>query len=129
MIYPDNLATLINYFKKLPGIGEKSAERLALSLLDLPVDDGCRCSRNHIPYPNSVNLCLLLLNIKAIFGCSPEAYSITRAHIMLEPIVTDYEEPIARHLECLDLECFLGSLFLTLANVFPKLWGTSQVLW
>lgn len=99
-------------------------------LLDvvLPLVDACRCSRNHIPYPNLVNLCLLLVNIKAIFGCSPEAYSITRAHIMLEPIVTDCQEPIARHLECSDLECFLGSLFLTLANVFPKLWGHFQGL-
>ena len=98
-------------------------------LLDvvLPVDVACRCSRNHIPYPNSINLCLLLVNIKAIFGCSPEAYSITRAHIMLEPIGTDCQEPIARHLECSDLEYFLGSLFLTLVNVFPKLWGHFQV--
>lgn len=110
----------------------KHQEEMSLVLLldvVLPVDDACRCSRNHIPYPNSVNLCLLLVSIKAVFGCSPEACSITRAHIMLEPIVTDYQEPITRHLECSDLECFLGSLFLTLANVFPKLWGTSWVLW
>lgn len=34
MIYPKLLEELIEYFKKLPGIGEKSAERLALSILD-----------------------------------------------------------------------------------------------
>ena len=33
MIYPKSLEELILYFKKLPGVGEKSAERLALSVL------------------------------------------------------------------------------------------------
>ena len=36
MIYPQLLENLINYYKKLPTIGEKSAERLALATLDLP---------------------------------------------------------------------------------------------
>lgn len=35
MIYPKLLANLIDYFKKLPGIGEKTAERMALALLDM----------------------------------------------------------------------------------------------
>ena len=39
MIYPPSLSNLINYFRKLPGIGEKSAERLALSLIELSDDD------------------------------------------------------------------------------------------
>lgn len=39
MIYPKELEELIEYFKKLPGIGEKSAERLAISLLDFSDDD------------------------------------------------------------------------------------------
>lgn len=39
MGYPNSLSDLINYFRKLPGIGEKSAERMALSLLDLSIDD------------------------------------------------------------------------------------------
>lgn len=34
MKYPDTLNNLIECFKHLPGIGEKTAERLALSLLD-----------------------------------------------------------------------------------------------
>ena len=38
MIYPKELEELIEYFKKLPGIGEKSAERLAISLLDFSED-------------------------------------------------------------------------------------------
>ena len=39
MAYPLVLAELISYFKKLPGIGEKSAERYALALLELSGDD------------------------------------------------------------------------------------------
>ena len=39
MIYPDSLQKLINSYKKLPGIGEKSAERLALSTLDFTEED------------------------------------------------------------------------------------------
>ena len=39
MAYPTVLSDLINYFRKLPGIGEKSAERMALSLLELSSDD------------------------------------------------------------------------------------------
>ena len=35
MLYPKSLEDTINSFKKLPGVGEKSAERYALSLLDL----------------------------------------------------------------------------------------------
>lgn len=37
-IYPVELERLLDFFKKLPGIGEKSAERLALALLDMPND-------------------------------------------------------------------------------------------
>lgn len=39
MIYPKVLLDLIEYFKKLPGIGEKSAERMALALLEINSED------------------------------------------------------------------------------------------
>lgn len=35
MVYPELLEDLIKFYKKLPSIGEKSAERLALATLDL----------------------------------------------------------------------------------------------
>ena len=35
MKYPKTILNLIECFKKLPGIGEKTAERLALSLLEI----------------------------------------------------------------------------------------------
>ena len=39
MIYPELLQNLINYYKKLPGVGDKSAERMALATLDLNAKD------------------------------------------------------------------------------------------
>ena len=37
-MYPDSLRNLIESFKYLPGIGEKTAERLAFSMLELPIE-------------------------------------------------------------------------------------------
>ena len=39
MIYPASLEKLINYYKKLPGIGEKNAERMALATLNFKDED------------------------------------------------------------------------------------------
>lgn len=39
MIYPDKLNLAIENFKKIPGIGEKSAERQVLSILKMSVED------------------------------------------------------------------------------------------
>ncbi|MBQ7032004.1 MAG: recombination protein RecR [Bacilli bacterium] len=39
MIYPELLQKLINFYKKLPGIGDKSAERMALATLELKKND------------------------------------------------------------------------------------------
>ena len=39
MIYPASLEKLINYYKKLPGIGEKNAERMALATLNFKEGD------------------------------------------------------------------------------------------
>ena len=36
--YPKSLKNLIDCFKKLPGIGEKSAERMALSVMDMSAE-------------------------------------------------------------------------------------------
>lgn len=37
--YPEKLEKVIEFYKKLPGIGDKSAERMALATLDLKADD------------------------------------------------------------------------------------------
>jgi recombination protein RecR len=40
--YPDSVARLIEEFRKLPGIGEKTAERLVLHLLKAPENDSLK---------------------------------------------------------------------------------------
>ena len=39
MNYPKDLEKLISYYQKLPGIGEKSAERLALATIEFSDDE------------------------------------------------------------------------------------------
>ncbi|MCI8574889.1 MAG: recombination protein RecR [Bacilli bacterium] len=39
MIYPDKFEKLIEFYMKLPGIGEKSAERLAIATLDIKEEE------------------------------------------------------------------------------------------
>lgn len=57
MIYPPSLSNLVNYFRKLPGIGEKSAERLALSLIELSEDDVNNFAGSMIDSKNNLHAC------------------------------------------------------------------------
>lgn len=76
MIYPKVLMDLIEYFKKLPGIGEKSAERMALALLDINTDDvsafaDAMCNAKLKLHPCPICGCLTELEICQI--CSSES--------------------------------------------------------
>ena len=76
MIYPKVLMDLIEYFKKLPGIGEKSAERMALALLDINTDDvnafaDAICNAKLKLHPCPICGCLTELEICPI--CSSES--------------------------------------------------------
>ena len=57
MGYPLVLSDLINYFKKFPGIGEKSAERMALSLLDFPLEDVLKFSDSMVNAKKKLHPC------------------------------------------------------------------------
>ena len=57
MAYPRVLSDLINSFKKLPGIGEKSAERLALSILDFSEDEVNNFASSLIDSRNNLHKC------------------------------------------------------------------------
>ena len=56
-MYPKEFRNLINYFKKLPGVGEKSAERLALSILDLSTDDVNSFASSLVKSKNNLHPC------------------------------------------------------------------------
>ncbi|MGN1337607.1 MAG: recombination mediator RecR [Candidatus Coprovivens sp.] len=57
MTYPSSLSDLINCFKKLPGIGEKSAERMALALLDLTEEQVEMFSTSMLTSKNNLHAC------------------------------------------------------------------------
>ena len=56
-MYPKEFRNLINYFKKLPGVGEKSAERLALSILDLSTDEVNSFASSLVESKNNLHPC------------------------------------------------------------------------
>lgn len=70
MIYPKELEELIEYFKKLPGIGEKSAERLAISLLDFSEDDINLFTKCIMDGKKSLHPCRICGNITSGDVCS-----------------------------------------------------------
>ena len=69
MIYPEYLEKLINFYKKLPSIGEKSAERLALATLDLPDEDVVEMSQNLILSKQKLVKCECCNNLTDVQPC------------------------------------------------------------
>lgn len=57
MIYPELLQNLIDFYKKLPGIGEKSAERMALATLNIPSTEIQKFSENLLNSKNKLKNC------------------------------------------------------------------------
>lgn len=70
MIYPDSLQKLINYYKKLPGIGDKSAERMALSTLELSSTDVENFSNAIINSKEKIKKCKICGNLTESDICS-----------------------------------------------------------
>lgn len=57
MIYPDSLEKLIHSFELIPGVGEKSAERYALSILERNLDDIEDFSNNLLLVKKNIKNC------------------------------------------------------------------------
>ncbi|HSO18410.1 MAG TPA: recombination mediator RecR [Desulfosarcina sp.] len=55
--YPDSIRTLIRTLAKLPGIGQKTAERLAMHILQQPVEDAHRLARSIVDLKKRLRLC------------------------------------------------------------------------
>ncbi len=62
-IYPESLEVLIEFYKKLPGIGEKSAERMALSTLNLPLEDIEKASDDLVYAKKNLKPCSICGNL------------------------------------------------------------------
>ena len=63
MVYPSTLEKLITFYKKLPSIGEKSAERLALATLDLDDELIADFSKNLIMAKQKLMPCKICNNL------------------------------------------------------------------
>ena len=57
MNYPKDLEKLISYFQKLPGIGEKSAERLAIATLEFSAEEAKEFSDSIISAKKNLTRC------------------------------------------------------------------------
>lgn len=57
MLFPESIVNVINSFKKIPGVGEKSAERYALSIIDLTEEDINKFSNALIDVKSKIKKC------------------------------------------------------------------------
>ena len=62
-IYPPSLGKLIEEFSRLPGIGRKSAERLALFILRSPADLAEGLAENILKVKQKIQFCSICFNI------------------------------------------------------------------
>lgn len=70
MIYPETINNLIECFKKLPGIGEKSAERMALTCLELDDDVNEMFAQSLLSVKKNIKRCKRCNNLTEDELCS-----------------------------------------------------------
>jgi recombination protein RecR len=61
--YPPSILKLIKSLSRLPGIGEKTAERLAMHILRAPHSEAERLSSNIIEVKNKIKLCSICFGL------------------------------------------------------------------
>lgn len=69
MQYTKPLATLIEHFQKLPGIGPKSAQRVAFHLLKMPVGEVEKFAEAMITAKRTIHYCDICFNMSATNPC------------------------------------------------------------
>lgn len=70
MNYPESFALLLESFKKLPGIGEKSAERFLYSILDMDPEDVENFAKNLIECKTKIKKCSICNHLTEKEKCS-----------------------------------------------------------
>lgn len=70
MQYPLPIARLIDSFMKLPGIGEKTATRLAFSAMDMPKEDVDEFARSLVDVKEKLRQCSICGNITEQDPCA-----------------------------------------------------------
>lgn len=69
MQYTKPLANLIDYFQRFPGIGPKSAQRIAFHLLKMPLNDVQKFAQAMITAKETIHYCDICFNMSATNPC------------------------------------------------------------
>ncbi len=70
MLYSESLQQLINEFKKMPGIGQKTAQRLAFYILQISADKAQKLSRAITDVKDKIRHCSVCGNLTEADTCS-----------------------------------------------------------
>ena len=93
MYYTKPLADLIECFQKLPGVGAKSAQRMALHLLKLPLNEVETFAKSMIEAKSTINYCSVCFNMSSKDPC--EICSSTNRAKDVICVVSDTKDLIA----------------------------------
>ena len=69
MQYTKPLANLIDFFQRLPGIGPKSAQRIAFHLLKMPINDVQKFAQAMVTAKETIHYCDVCFNMSATNPC------------------------------------------------------------
>ncbi|MCP3854580.1 MAG: recombination protein RecR [Actinomycetia bacterium] len=94
-MYPIPVQTLIDELGRLPGVGPKSAQRIAFHLLKLPVDDANRLARAIAEVKETVRACERCYNVTdaAYPGCVDDPTSLCSSDRRDTSLLCVVEEP------------------------------------
>ncbi len=70
MLYTESLSRLINAFKKMPGVGQKSAQRLALYVLQIPKKEAENLAHAILELKEKIRYCSKCSNITETDPCA-----------------------------------------------------------
>jgi recombination protein RecR len=93
MEYTKPLAQLIEFFQKFPGIGPKSAQRMAFHLLKMPLSDVQRFSKILVDAKENIHYCNICFNMSASNPC--EICTDTRRDNSVICVVAETKDLIA----------------------------------
>lgn len=88
MLYPESLQNLIECYKKLPGIGEKSAERMALCSLEFDEEIITNFAQSLLDIKQKIKRCSICNNLSEDNICS-----ICKNEIRNHKLICVVEEP------------------------------------
>lgn len=78
--FPPALEQLVEQFARLPGIGRKSAQRLAFFVLSLPEEEAAAFAQAITEAKAAIHCCPVCQNFPRGTGCAPSARTPSGTH-------------------------------------------------